>query len=510
MMKQALQLRIGQQLTMTPQLQQAIRLLQLPVVELNAELQQALAENVMLEAEEAPDTDFERLDIADGRDPVTDGSDDYPTDYGSDRLGAGQADGGDDASGDELPAADATFSDVATGDGGDPGDAGPWSDLPAGGNGPGGDGSRPEPADTSHDSLRDHLLWQLELEDFTPREIPLGQALIDALNEAGYLTEPLDAVLATLDPAAGYTLAELEAALGKVQALDPAGIAARSLGECIALQLRLLAADTPALDLALRIAAEALDLVAAGELSMLRRRFGADETEIEAALRLVRNCHPKPGLSVQTAITEYVIPDVYVRKRDGRWSVDINRGLAPRLRVNQAYADMVRGDGDHAVLRNQLQEARWLVRSLEIRNETLLKVATCIVERQAAFLDHGDESMRPMVLRDVAEAVAMHESTISRVTSSKYMHTPRGVFEFRHFFSSQVTGDDGSEQSSTAIRARIRKLVAQENPARPLSDSALADLLGKEGIQVARRTVAKYREALGIEPSSERRRRPTR
>lgn len=510
MMKQALQLRIGQQLTMTPQLQQAIRLLQLPVVELNAELQQALAENVMLEAEEAADTDFERLDIADGRDPVTDGSDDYPGDYGSDRLGAGQADGGDDASGDELPAADATFSDVATGDGGDPGDAGPWADLPAGGNGPGGDGNRPEPADTSHDSLRDHLLWQLELEDFSPREIPLGQALIDALNEAGYLTEPLDAVLATLDPAAGYTLAELEAALGKVQALDPAGIAARNLGECIALQLRLLAADTPALDLALRIAAEALDLVAAGELSMLRRRFGADEPEIEAALRLVRNCHPKPGLSVQTAITEYVIPDVYVRKRDGRWSVDVNRGLAPRLRVNQAYADMVRGDGDHAVLRNQLQEARWLVRSLEIRNETLLKVATCIVERQAAFLDHGDESMRPMVLRDVAEAVQMHESTISRVTSSKYMHTPRGVFEFRHFFSSQVTGDDGSEQSSTAIRARIRKLVAQENPARPLSDSALADLLGKEGIQVARRTVAKYREALGIEPSSERRRRPAR
>jgi RNA polymerase sigma-54 factor len=213
---------------------------------------------------------------------------------------------------------------------------------------------------------------------------------------------------------------------------------------------------------------------------------------------------------VQPAVTEYVIPDVYVRKRDGRWVVDINRSLAPRLKVNQAYADLVRGDGDHAVLRNQLQEARWLVRSLEIRNETLMKVAMCIVERQSAFLDHGDEAMRPMVLRDVAEAVQMHESTISRVTSSKYMHTPRGVFEFRHFFSSQVTGDDGSEQSSTAIRARIRKLVAAEDPARPLSDSAIADLLGKEGIQVARRTVAKYREALGIEPSSERRRRPAR
>jgi RNA polymerase sigma-54 factor len=505
MMKPALQLRIGQTVTMTPQLQQAIRLLQLPVVELNAQLQQALAENVMLEAEESADREFERLDIADGRDPVSDGQDEYP----GEPSGGGGVDSGDDPGPDDTPAADASFSEVITGDAGEA-DTGPWSDVPGAGGSGGADGNRPEPADNSHDSLRDHLLWQLELEDFSPREVPLGQAIIDALNEAGYLTEPLTAILAAVDPAAGYTLTEVETVLAKVQALDPAGVGARSLGECVCLQLRQLSPDTPGLGLALQIAADALDMVAGQELGMLRRRFGVGEDELDAALRLIRACHPKPGLSVQPAVTEYVIPDVYVRKRDGRWVVDINRSLAPRLKVNQAYADLVRGDGDHAVLRNQLQEARWLVRSLEIRNETLMKVAMCIVERQSAFLDHGDEAMRPMVLRDVAEAVQMHESTISRVTSSKYMHTPRGVFEFRHFFSSQVTGDDGSEQSSTAIRARIRKLVAAEDPARPLSDSAIADLLGKEGIQVARRTVAKYREALGIEPSSERRRRPAR
>jgi RNA polymerase sigma-54 factor len=502
MMKPALQLRLSQQLTMTPQLQQAIRLLQLPVVELNAQLQQALADNVMLEADEAPGLGEEPLGIADGRDPVSDSADDGG-DYGL----AADGDGDTSGSSDEGPAADATFSDVVAADGSD---TGLWNELPAAAGSGSGSGDRPEPADTSRDSLRDHLLWQLELEDFSPRELPLGQALIDTVNEAGYLTEPLEAILATLEPAAGYTLAELEAVLAKVQALDPAGVCARNLGECVALQLRQLDPATPGLALALDIATQALDLVAEQELAMLRRRFGVSEDDLNAALRLVRGCHPKPGFVVESGGTEYVIPDVYVRKRDGRWVVEVNRSLAPRLRVNQAYADLVRGDADHAVLRNQLQEARWLVRSLEIRNETLLKVALCIVERQTGFLEHGDEAMKPMVLRDVAEAVQMHESTISRVASSKYMHTPRGVFEFRHFFSSQVAGDDGAGESSTAVRAKIRRLLAQEDPARPLSDSAIADLLGKEGIQVARRTVAKYREAMGIEPSSERRRRPAR
>ena len=240
---------------------------------------------------------------------------------------------------------------------------------------------------------------------------------------------------------------------------------------------------------------------------MLRRRLSVSEEDLNTALALIRHCNPKPGLAIHPVSTDYIVPDVYVRKRQGRWQVDLNRSVTPRLKVNQEYANLVRGDSAHTVLRNQLQEARWLVRSLEIRDDTMLKVATCIVERQAEFLDRGDEAMRPMVLKDVAELVGMHESTISRVTANKYMYTPRGVFEFRHFFSSQVTGDDGSEQSSTAIRARIRRLIGQEDPASPLSDSQLATLLAKENIKVARRTVAKYREAMQIEPSSERKRR---
>jgi RNA polymerase sigma-54 factor len=243
---------------------------------------------------------------------------------------------------------------------------------------------------------------------------------------------------------------------------------------------------------------------------MLRRKLAVSDAELEAALALLRACHPRPGSAIQPATAEYVVPDVFVRKHDGKWIVEVNRSLAPRLRVNQAYAQMLRGNGEHSALRTQLQEARWLVRSLEIRNDTLLKVARCIVKRQSEFFEHGEECMKPMILRDVAESVEMHESTISRVTSGKYMHTPRGVFELRYFFSSQLTSDDGSEQSSTAIRAKIRKLIGQENPASPLSDSRIAELLQADGVNVARRTVAKYREAMNIAPSSERRKRPGR
>ena len=243
---------------------------------------------------------------------------------------------------------------------------------------------------------------------------------------------------------------------------------------------------------------------------MLRRRLGVSDEELDTALTLVRACHPRPGSAIQSTAAEYVVPDVFVRKQDGKWIVEVNRSVAPRLRVNQTYADMLRGKGEHATLRTQLQEAKFLVRSLEIRHDTLMKVALCIVERQIEFLEHGEEHMRPMVLRDVAEAIEMHESTVSRVTANKYMHTPRGVFEFRYFFSSQLTASDGSEQSSTAIRAKIRRLIGQENPEKPLSDSKIGALLADEGIKVARRTVAKYREAMKIPSSSERKQRPAR
>ena len=480
---------------MTPQLQQAIRLLQLPVAELNTQLEQLLTENVMLDLDETVDKSAPaNLELdATPPDPASGGTPDDET----------PSDTWDDAESESVAAAE--------GPAGDETDSLLWSET-SGGSGSNWDGEdgRPEPSDRANETLQAHLLWQLETEHFAPREVLMGQALVDAMNDAGYLTEPLPVILEALAGSGSFTLEELEQTLHKVQGLDPAGIGARDLGECVRIQLRQLSPDVPGLALALAITVDGLDLVAEQQLGILRRRLGVSEAELDVALALIRNCHPKPGLAVQPSSPDYIVPDVFVRKRNGRWTVDVNRSTTPRLKVNQAYADLVRGDSDHATLRNQLQEARWLVRSLEIRNDTLLKVAMCIVDRQADFLDRGEEAMRPMVLRDVAELVEMHESTISRVTANKYMHTPRGLFEFRHFFSSQVTGDDGSEQSSTAIRARIRKLISQEDPARPLSDSQLADLLAKQGIQVARRTVAKYREALHIEPSSERKRRPQR
>jgi RNA polymerase sigma-54 factor len=229
----------------------------------------------------------------------------------------------------------------------------------------------------------------------------------------------------------------------------------------------------------------------------------SSEEEVDEALALVRACHPRPGAAIYATAAEYVVPDVFVRKIDGSWNVELNASLAPRLRVNSLYAGSLGRGGEYDALKVQLQEARWLIRSLEIRNETLLKVANTIVQRQTDFLDHGEEQMRPMVLRDIAEAIEMHESTVSRVTTNKYMHTPRGVFEFRYFFSSHVAGDDG-EQSSTAVRAKIRKLIGSENPAKPMSDNQIARLLSDDGVQVARRTVAKYREAMNIPSSSER------
>ncbi|HZD52993.1 MAG TPA: RNA polymerase factor sigma-54 [Woeseiaceae bacterium] len=458
MLKPSLQLKLGQSLTMTPQLQQAIRLLQLPVLDLSAQIQDALEENIMLEMEDLPDV------------PKT----------STDNTAEVEAIKPEDT----------------------------WQSNPmeriqeSSWNGEG----RPinEYADQSGQSLREHLLWQLELEDFTPRESVIGEALIDAINDDGYLGASLPDLTEFIGSDSGVTLEEVEKVLEKVQRLDPIGIGARSLSECIILQLRQLDRSTPGLDLAIRLADEHLDAIANQEYTGLRRSLRVSEDDLHDALALIRSCNPKPGQAVSAAGAEYVVPDVFVRKVDGRWQVEISSSGIPRLSVNQRYAQLLRGNSDHAALRTQLQEARWLVRSLEIRNETLLKVATCIVSRQQEFLDHGDEAMKPLVLRDVAEEIGMHESTISRVTTNKYMHTPRGVFEFKYFFSSHLTSTAGEDQSSTSVRAKIRKLIGSENPAKPLSDSKIAKLLADEGISVARRTVAKYREAMKIASSSER------
>jgi RNA polymerase sigma-54 factor len=467
-MKPSLQLKLSQQLKMTPQLQQAIRLLQLPLLELNSQLEQALAENVMLECEEPGDT----VEPPDDRAPT--------------------------------PDEPAIIADTAE-------EVGIWNDIPdSGGRGDNwsDDLQRPEIADRSEETLRDHLLWQLEMEHFTPREIVIGQSIIDYINDDGYLIESLENIRGSLTSEASFSLDEIERTLIKLQTLDPVGIGARNLGECIQIQIRQLDKGEPGRELAFEIAESGLELVAEKQYAMLRRRLGVSEEDLEIALALVRACHPRPGSAIQPSSSEYIVPDVYVRKQDGQWVIEINHSMAPKLRVNQTYAELLRGNGQHANLRNQLQEARWLVRSLDIRHETMQKVAMCIVNRQIEFLEKGEEAMKPMILRDVAEAVNMHESTISRVTSNKYMHTPRGVFELRYFFSSQLGATDGSEQSSTAIRAKIRRLIGQENPTKPLSDSKLVALLTEEGIKIARRTVAKYRESMKIAPSSERRQRP--
>jgi RNA polymerase sigma-54 factor len=486
MLKPSLQLKLSQQLTMTPQLQQAIRLLQLPIMELQTQIQTALDENVMLEVEEPetpPETGETEATTADG-----DGDGDGEIDMEM----ASAAEPSEELA-EATVAQDSDWEDVQkTGPSEAPKSAEPPATI--------------EYADRSEETLRDHLLWQLELENLDARTTAIGQAIIDAINDDGYLTDDLDTIRATLTPDVLASVEEIEQVLVTlVQQLDPVGVGARSVGECVLLQLQQLDPSTPGLALAKTIATEHLALVAEQQYGVLKRLLRASDEELQVALALVRSCQPRPGAGVFAPAAEYVVPDVFVRRHDGQWVVELNNSISPRLRVNQVYAGSLGRGEEYDALKAQLQEARWLIRSLEIRNETLLKVALAIVQRQTEFLEHGEERMRPMVLRDVAEAIEMHESTVSRVTTNKYMHTPRGVFEFRYFFSSHVAGEEG-EQSSTAVRAKIRKLVSGEDPEKPLSDSQIAQMLSEGGITVARRTVAKYREAMKIPSSSDRKR----
>lgn len=451
---------------MTPQLQQAIQLLQLPVMDLQAQIQQALESNVMLETAEDPgsttatpegkeratsETQSNQVDVAEWRD------DNYV---------------GPSASG--------------------------WNN----------DGLPPTPdiADRSEETLCDHLLWQLEMESLSAREKTIGRTLIDSIGDDGYLMTSTEDIRQVLEPDITADLEEIEQVLAMIQCFDPSGIGARGVEECLDIQLRQFHRDTPGLALARRMVAEHLDLVASLDLVRLRQLLRVSEDKLEEALAAVRACQPKPGYAVQAMTTGYIVPDVYVRQQDGHWVVETNSSISPKLRVNKTYAQLLRGGNGHQALKLQLQEARWLVRSLEIRNETLLKVATSIIERQTTFLERGAEHMQALILRDIATAVGMHESTISRVTTNKYMHTPRGIFEFRYFFSSHVKASDGSQQSAVAIQEKIRKLLAQENQTKPLSDNKIAQVLSEGGIKVARRTITKYREAMKIPSSGERKR----
>ena len=482
-MKPSLQLRIGQQLTMTPQLQQAIRLLQLSSLELQAEINELLAENPLLDREEAleelaPEGDEGAMDPADRELDVA------STEV--ERLASDEADWGE---GPELVTkANGQLKGQAAGD----------SDSPI------------EIADGSSQSLREHLLWQLNLSRLSDRDRTIGEALIYNLNDQGYLTDSSEDIGRQIQGLDELDVDEIEAVRHRIQRFDPVGTASVDLRDCLLTQLEQFDEDTtPALAAAKGLADRCLDLLARQKLAEIQRELAIDEDTLRMAVALIRSLDPRPGSAIPNDDTEYVTPDVYVRRnKKGKWEVVLNAETRARLKINEYYASLIKkaSKADAEYLRVHLQEARWFMKSLETRNDTLLKVAQCIVKHQQDFFESGPVGMKPLVLREIAESIDMHESTVSRITTRKYLHCPRGVFEFKYFFSSHVGTSDGGECSATAIQAMIQTMIGDEPPEKPLSDSRIANTLNERGIEVARRTVAKYREALGI-PSSSRRKR---
>jgi RNA polymerase sigma-54 factor len=468
-MKHHLQLKLGQHLALTPQLQQSIRLLQLSTLELNQEIEQILQENPLLEREGEGEeaSASEEMEVAEG-------SADESLVQSEGEPAAGERD--------ELLAAPDDMD---------------WNDYSAGGTDEEDDGSRQTPAASA--TLREHLLGQAALLPLPPRDRALLNALIDALNEDGYLEQPLEELAVAFEADPPIEFEEMAIALRHLQNLDPAGVGARSLGECLSLQLKDMPESTTARQTALRITDGLLDLLAARDVGKLKKMLHIDDAELRAARQLILKLNPKPGAQFCAGETQYVIPDVYVRKQKGVWIASLNPDAMPRLRINRVYADILARHRDSGgQLANQLQEAKWLIKNVQQRFDTILRVSQAIVDRQRNFLEHGEVAMRPLVLREIADAVDLHESTISRVTTQKYMMTPRGLYELKYFFGSHVATEAGGVCSSTAIRALIKQLVAAEDAQKPLSDGQLAEILAQQGIVVARRTVAKYRESLHI------------
>jgi RNA polymerase sigma-54 factor len=476
-MKQSLQLRIGQSLTMTPQLQQAIKLLQMSTLDLQQEIQQALESNIMLEMEEEEslNVDYHEKKI-DNSDQIT--SEGSQTDMP-----------------DELPV-DVSWDDVYE------------SALPIG----------EESSDTQEfetirgktQNLGDHLVWQLELTHISERDYAIAVAIIDAINDDGYVACALEDIYqGLLEQLEDLEFDEVQAVLHMIQNFDPVGVGALDLADCLRLQLLQLPISTPYITEAIEFVSRHLDLLTSCDQARLMKRVGLSQDQLSGVLVLIRTLDPKPGARLQESDVEYVVPDVFVAKVSDQWQVSLNPDIAPKLRINPFYSGMIKradNSSDNVSMKNHLQEARWFIKSLHSRNDTLLRVAKSIVAKQGDFFDHGAIAMKPMVLRDIAEELELHESTISRVTTQKYMHTPKGVIEFKYFFSSHVSTDGGGECSATAIRALIKELVENENPAKPLSDSKISDLLNEKGINVARRTIAKYREAMSIPSTSQRKR----
>ncbi|HET6655473.1 MAG TPA: RNA polymerase factor sigma-54 [Gammaproteobacteria bacterium] len=467
MIKPGLQLGLSQQLTMTPQLRQALKLLQLSALELQESLNETLASNVMLE-------------------PL-DGADDWDADANTDTSADDTADDADPADLD-VPDYDGEDWPRARHDGAD---SDSWRDRAA---------AEPE-------SLQNYLLWQLRLVRLSETDFAIGSTLIDSIDDNGYLNAYTDEIAAGLAPELAVDVAEVEAVLHCIQTFDPLGVGARTLAECLRLQLAAFADAVPGKTAAQAIVDKHLNALADGQRKQIQAELKLSDSELAAAEALIQRLDPHPGASAGSSRADYLIPDVLVTRRNGRWHCGVNPDIAPRLRINPLYERCLRdhrGDLEQAPLRQQLEEARWLLRSLKMRGETLLRVATAIVEHQQDFFDFGEEAMKPLGLRSIAERLGMHESTISRVCANKWMATPRGMLEFHYFFSNALSSGTDEDHSATAIRAMIRKLIGTENTQKPLSDSRISAVLKSRGVDVARRTVAKYRESLSIPPSHQR------
>ncbi len=497
-MKQTLQLRLGQHLTMTPQLQQAIRLLQLSTLDLKQEIQDALDSNLMLEVEEEGQSkEAESNSSTQNQEKESHSEAEQPT--RNDENNEKEINAEADSMPEELPV-DSAWDDVYE------------STLPPASSG---STAKSEGPDTDYlaqrhaaDTLYDHLMWQLNLTQFSEIDHAIAVAVIDGIGEDGYLKSSTEEILGSLN-LEEVEIDEVEAVLHRIQQFDPSGVAARDPQECLSIQLTQMKDGGETRHLAIRLVRDHFVLLAQQDHQQIKRKLKVSDEQLSEIVQLIRTLSPRPGTRVASAEAQYVVPDVFVSRKNGTWLVELNIDATPKLRVNQAYSKLIRradNSDDNNYLKNHLQEARWFIKSLVSRNETLLRVATKIVEFQRGYFEHGDEAMRPLVLRDIAETLELHESTISRVTTQKYMHTPRGTLEFKYFFSSHVSTAGGGECSATAIRALIKKLISAEKPNKPLSDNKLAGILADQGIKVARRTVAKYRESMAIPPSNERKR----
>jgi RNA polymerase sigma-54 factor len=498
-MKQSLQLKISQSLTMTPQLQQAIKLLQLSSLDLQSEIQELLDSNPLLDSDSPEESESNTVNT----------QKDNPQE-------SSEAQSSENKDTSEQIQSDTISDELATDT--------QWEDW--GYTSQGSSSSRNNDDRTSFDyqgetcdSLQDQLRWQIDMMNISEVDKAIATILIDSVDERGYMKASIEDIvemfqeesedlLENLDDDTQIEKEEIEAVLHLIQSFEPAGIAARDLQECLIIQLKRINLDDAGHRLAIKIIEQEFDFLSSRNYRQIMRALSVSDTQLKVAIDIIQSLDPRPGGQLSQNTAQYITPDVFVTKDDnGIWGVELNNSCAPKLKINDDYAALIkRADNspDNVYLKNNLQDAKWFIKSLQSRNETLLKVSTCIVAKQVGFLEYGEEAMKPLVLNDIAEEVEMHESTISRVTTQKFMHTPRGIFELKYFFSSHVGTTTGGECSSTAIRAVIKKLIHAENQVKPLSDSKLANLLKEQGIKVARRTVAKYREAMSIPPSNER------